>query len=329
MQERHLLSNAMIGLIFTMLSRNLCEIAMSELISVIIPTYNRCDLLIRALRSVSLQTYKNIEIIVVDDCSTDQTIEKLEAYPDGRLKVYSTPYNMKASAARNIGIENSKGSYIAFLDSDDEFFPEKLAEQHALFCNSNNPRLGIVTCGRIDRFSGNREKKWLPKLRGDLLSNLLARDNIGAGTPLLMVKREVFQRGINFDPDMEAMQDHDFMIQACRFYDVDFVPKYLLYVNHHEGERTYSLQRSIRAHKRQHKKYRKLYQSDQLSFVKSSIDLAEKYYLSGAQDSALSILPKGGVLPRLWWLHFSLARSPYSFMAKILRRILRKLTYER
>ena len=301
-----------------------------ELVSVIIPTYNRSSLLRRALKSVSSQTYKNIEIIVVDDCSTDGTVDFLREYPDKRLRFFSTDYNMRASAARNIGIAMSRGRYVTFLDSDDEYMPNKVEEQYNLFKRSRNQKLGVVTCGRRDTFEGKKkETVWFPRIKGDVLENLLARDNVGAGTPFLMVSRDVFDQGLEFDPSMPAMQDHDFMIGVCQKYEIDYVPKALVKVNNHGGPRTYSHLRSIQAHEAQHIKYRELYDRYPKSLKKSLIALAEKYYFIGDEARLFETLPKSSGVASLWSFYFRVCKSPHSLTAKIFRVLLRKITFSR
>ena len=100
----------------------------NELISVIIPSYNSGKFLGEAIESVVNQTYKNIEIIVINDGSTDNTEEIAKKWQkrDERVRYLKHKENKGPSAARNTGIKNSRGEYIAFLDDDDEWLPEKL-----------------------------------------------------------------------------------------------------------------------------------------------------------------------------------------------------------
>lgn len=100
------------------------------LISIIIPTYNRANVICNAIASALSQTYKNIEIIVVDDCSTDNTLEKIKYFGE-KIKVIKHSVNMHVSAARNTGMNNAQGSYLAFLDSDDEWRENKIELQIA------------------------------------------------------------------------------------------------------------------------------------------------------------------------------------------------------
>lgn len=102
-----------------------------SLVSVITPSYNSSRYIGEAIQSVLAQTYTNWEMIIVDDCSVDHSLEIIHGFvqKDSRIKVLSTETNMGAAAARNKAIEHAKGRYIAFLDSDDQWFPEKLEKQ--------------------------------------------------------------------------------------------------------------------------------------------------------------------------------------------------------
>jgi len=118
--------------------------------SIIIPTYNSEKYIENCLGKILKQTYKNIEIIVVDDCSTDDTVKVLEKYEN--IKIYKTKENSRQGAARNIGLEHVKGDYILFIDSDDSLYGldviEKIADK---INNTNNPDiiyLGLKIEGR-------------------------------------------------------------------------------------------------------------------------------------------------------------------------------------
>jgi len=95
-------------------------------ISVIIPTYNRANFIDVAIKSVLNQSYQDFEIIIVDDGSTDNTEEIVKNFNDFRINYFFHKFNQGISAARNTGIKACQGKYIAFLDSDDEWLPEKL-----------------------------------------------------------------------------------------------------------------------------------------------------------------------------------------------------------
>ena len=117
---------------------------MNELVSVVIPTHNRADLLPRAIDSVLNQTYSNFEIIVVSDGSTDNTEEVVKSYSDKDSRIRFIGYSPArgGNIARNTGIEAAKGEYVAFLDDDDEWMPEKLKKQIKVM--ESNPDIGLV-----------------------------------------------------------------------------------------------------------------------------------------------------------------------------------------
>ena len=100
------------------------------MVSVIIPTYNRGPLIGRAIASVLNQTYKDIEVLVIDDASTDYTETVVDSIKDERLHYYKLEKNGGACRARNVGISKAQGEYIAFLDSDDEWMSNKIELQY-------------------------------------------------------------------------------------------------------------------------------------------------------------------------------------------------------
>ena len=116
-----------------------------SLVSTIIPTHNRSKMLNRSINSVLNQTYSAIECIVIDDGSTDNTVDVIETQKDDRLIYVSHKSNRGASAARNTGIRHSNGEYISFLDDDDEWLPTKLEKQVELLTNLPN-KIGMVYC---------------------------------------------------------------------------------------------------------------------------------------------------------------------------------------
>src|ERR1700722_9840673 len=101
------------------------------LITVVIPTRGRADLVVRAVRSAVGQTYPNVEVVVVVDGPDANTKETLEALEEQALRVISLTANVGGSEARNIGVREARGSWIAMLDDDDQWLPEKLAKQMA------------------------------------------------------------------------------------------------------------------------------------------------------------------------------------------------------
>lgn len=121
------------------------------LVSIITPTYNSVNTLLDVFNSVNSQTYDNWEWIVVDDCSNDSTVELLKSlsYSDKRIRVYVNQTNHGAGVSRNVGISKAKGQFIAFLDSDDLWHPEKLHKQ-IRFMTDNNIALSYTQYQKFD-----------------------------------------------------------------------------------------------------------------------------------------------------------------------------------
>ncbi len=130
--------------------------AASPLITVVIPTRGRADLVVRAVQSALRQTYSGVEVIVVVDGPDGVTVERLEGLGEQRLRVLALPENVGGGEARNIGIREARGSWIAMLDDDDQWFPEKLTVQMAAVPDLS-ARYCLVTCGRIEQQPGHAD----------------------------------------------------------------------------------------------------------------------------------------------------------------------------
>ena len=143
--------------------------------SVIIPTYNRAHLVGRAIQSVIDQTFIGWELLLIDDGSTDDTEKVVKRFCDHRIRYLRHEVNKGAGAARNTGIRESSGEYIALLDSDDEWLPEKLDKQLNVFRRDKSGRLGVVVChSSVLRVGNKKTIRELP-LRESAYEDLLAR----------------------------------------------------------------------------------------------------------------------------------------------------------
>jgi glycosyltransferase involved in cell wall biosynthesis len=165
------------------------------LVSVIVPTYNRAKILPRSIESVLKQTYKNLEVIIVNDASTDTTekITKRFIKQDKRIIYKKHIKNRGGAAARNTGIKIAKGKYVAFLDSDDEWMPTKIKKQLDLFSKIPDS-FGLVSCYYTIFDHRLKRKRVYKKLgRGDLYSFFL-RGFCPSTTSLVLVKKEVFKK---------------------------------------------------------------------------------------------------------------------------------------
>ena len=123
------------------------------LITAVIPTRRRAGLVLRAVRSALGQTYPNVEVVVVVDGPDAETVETLQGLAESRLRVIALAENVGGSKARNIGVREAQGRWIALLDDDDQWMPEKLAKQMATMAHTD-ARHCLVTCRRLERQPG-------------------------------------------------------------------------------------------------------------------------------------------------------------------------------
>lgn len=197
-------------------------------ISVIIPTHNRAGFLPTAIGSVLRQSFQDFEILVVDDASSDGTANIRERFPDTRIRWLRHDAPRGGAAARNTGIVHSTGEYIAFLDDDDEWLPEKLARQMEVMFKSA-PEVAAVYTGYlvVDRASGKISGRMKPRQRGDLSQALLAANPIG-GTSCMLLKRSCLKQVGLFDESLPSFQDRDLWIRISRKFHFDYVPDALL-----------------------------------------------------------------------------------------------------
>ena len=199
----------------------------SKTVSVVIPAFNRARVVLRAVNSARNQTYLVHEIIVVDDCSTDGTAELVEAVDDPRVRVIRNEVNSGACKSRNVGIKAATGEYIALLDSDDEWFPEKIEKQMSALDSST---ADVCTCRfrRIYTESscdfGDSDDVYPLCSSGFMARETLVERSL-VSTQTILAKREVF-KCFRFDEEMPRMQDYEWTIRAsgsCSFFLVDDV----------------------------------------------------------------------------------------------------------
>lgn len=194
----------------------------SGLVSIIIPTYNRSDTISRSIRSAIMQTYPEIEVIIVDDASTDDTKDVVQSFTDSRIQYLRHFENMGGGTARNTGIKVSRGEYLAFLDSDDEWLPDKLERQVQLFESLPNS-YGLVYCGFFVRSKdGKIIKGRPPEKRGDIFFDMLSRNVIGT-LSVAMIKKEFIDKIDGFDEDLNCRQDYDLYLRLTRICKCDFI----------------------------------------------------------------------------------------------------------
>jgi glycosyltransferase involved in cell wall biosynthesis len=196
-------------------------------VSVIIPTYNRANIIKRAITSVLSQSYQNFEIIVVDDGSTDNTAEIVKNMEDKRIIYLQHPVNKGTpAAARNTGILESRGDLIGFVDSDDEWLPEKLHKQVDKF-DSVSDKVGLIYGG----FTVNNEDTEqiiahvYPQKRGNLLKEMLKMSGPPWSSLTTLIRKECIQEIGLFDENLRIGEDRDMFVRIAQRYEFDFVPE--------------------------------------------------------------------------------------------------------
>ena len=195
-----------------------------ERISVVIPCYNRRDRILASVESVLGQSYGDLELIVVDDGSTDGTAALFENYPDKRLRFLRYEQNRGACHARNYGAERSTGEYLAFQDSDDVWHRDKLEKQ---IHHIRETGADMSFCG-MNRISESGSQFYYPvhpfhPERG--LEEMLAENR--AGTQTMLMRRSVWER-LRFDESFRRYQDWDFSIRAAQNFQLAYLPEALV-----------------------------------------------------------------------------------------------------
>ena len=196
----------------------------SELISVVIPSYNRKDKLPACLESELNQTYGNIEVIVVDDASTDGTEELFRDISDPRVKFLRYEENHGACYARNYGAERAQGGLIAFQDSDDTWHQDKLEKQYRRLMETG---ADMCYCG-MNRVAANGSRFDYPvhaPRPGCALEDFLAENR--ASTQTMLMHRCVWAE-LRFDESIRRYQDWDFAVRAAARFDLVYLPEALV-----------------------------------------------------------------------------------------------------
>ena len=191
---------------------------MEPKVSIIITTFNRSSVLPNAVISVFNQTYSDFELLIVDDCSEDDTRRVIDGFDDSKIRYFRTSVNSGSSVARNLGINNARGKYIVFLDDDNELDPEFLAETVTALEASTD---FAVNTGRLIKHDGFID--YAPAFR-----------QTGHGFTAIdwgwLIKREVFDK-IRYDPEMKGDDDADFGIQFYKYFSSTPVDKPLQTAN--------------------------------------------------------------------------------------------------
>ena len=205
-------------------------------VSVIIPVYNRENLIQRSINSVLNQTYNNIEVIVIDDASTDNTWEKIKELDDDRIKYYKNDLNKGPSNSRNRGIALSTGELIAFQDSDDEWLPQKLDKQVGKILKSPNEVAAVYCRMTFYDYKSGRKKNENFEVYD---FKKYYRNGPSVQTPAMvtvLIKKTVLDELGYFDERIKIGEDTELAMRISKKYSYTFVDEPLVLVtkNHEQ-----------------------------------------------------------------------------------------------
>ena len=208
-----------------------CAMLDNPKVSVVITTYNRARLLPRAVNSVLAQTYDDYEIIIVDDCSNDDTQQVISEFTDSRIHHFRHDINRGLSAARNTGIANARGEYIAFLDDDDEYVSVRLARQVALL-DESLPEVAMVyghTAERNDSPDNVADENGRV-ITSNVYEEALAGGNV-TGSISFLARTSVVREIGGFNSELELYEDRFFTCSILQKYKVIFDPQVVAIVH--------------------------------------------------------------------------------------------------
>ena len=256
------------------------------MVSAIVTTYKRePSMVLRAVNSILAQTYNDMEIIVVDDSPKDypyreevkRTVtDRLEEFPQVKFIYIRHEHNMGACVARNTGLNAASGEYIAYLDDDDEWLPEKIEKQVKKIEQSDAV---LVYCGS---YCKNESKGTCEIVRKEYISGyaftaLLYRNFIES-TSYPLIRKDRLQEIGGFDPLMKSAQDYDVWLRLVEKNKIDYVPEPLVIYHEHVGERiTSDPNKKIQGLERINSKYIHYLEKDRKLWWKRNIAIVPYY----------------------------------------------------
>jgi glycosyltransferase involved in cell wall biosynthesis len=205
-------------------------------VSVVIPTHNRRELLLAAIASVLRQTDVGFEIVVVDDGSRDGTADAVRSLADARMVILRNEQPIRVAAARNMGAGAARGAWLAFLDDDDLWAPDKLQQQLAAAASTSRRWVyaGVVEIDRRGVLIGGEP----PPLPEELRSTLISRNLMPAGSSNVLVSTELFRAVGGFDPELRHLADWDLWLRLTACGLPACVSRPLIAYRRHAGQAT-------------------------------------------------------------------------------------------
>ncbi len=249
------------------------------LVSVVVITFNRASLLKRALNSVFKQTFQNFEVVLVDDASNDNTLEVISDFSDERIIYIRHDENKGEAISRNTGVRNVKGKYIAFLDDDDVWLPEKLQLQVGLLNNSSEDT-GAVYSGfrELDIATSQVISTFTPQKSGLIFQHLLKGNFITISSILL--KKTCFDNAGFFDETIAYGLDYDMWLRISEKYKFIYIGEPLVNYSIHKNRLSFNWDIQIRGSEKILNKYSKSFAVNPESLCSQYYKLGKLYFLN-------------------------------------------------
>ena len=284
-------------------------------ISVVIPAFNREATIRGAIESVLAQSFTDFEVLVVDDASTDATVEAVRNVADPRVRLLANPRNMGAGAARNTGLHAARGDWVAFQDSDDEWLPRKLERQMARLDAPGTDWIaaycGMLVLGTAEAQGSTPDARpkidYLPAqgphpVEGDLRQALLSVNSISPQT--LVARRAVLARIGGFDESLSAVEDWDLALRLAQEGAIACVDEPLVIQRFSPNSLSRQIARRLAARRAILAKHHALFAQDPALLARHHAGHATLYARLGehaeawrALRAALALRPAS---PRLW-----------------------------
>lgn len=271
------------------------------MVSVIIPIHNREQIIARSIQSVLSQTYTDFEIVVIDDCSTDNSVSVVNSLNDPRIHLHLNKENKGAAGSRNLGIEKAKGTYIAFLDSDDLWLPSKLNYQVNLLSAAKSKY--VFSAGHTiatKNFDYRPAQETL--IEKDHPKNLtLTQKDCLRGVPLkahicsLIAPKFLFEELGNFSEEIPNSEDWEIFIRLSKAADCLYIdePIAIYFRAHNHGQQTSNAQRNYAGRKVIFRKYEEQLLADPIAAWKALRALTHRACESGNIKDAFRWLKLG------------------------------------
>jgi glycosyltransferase involved in cell wall biosynthesis len=204
--------------------------------SIVLPVYNREKVISKAVQSVLNQSYFDWELLIVDDCSTDSTINEIQKYRDSRIRLFRNSINSGPAVSRNWGIKVSKGEVICFLDSDDSYYPDFLTRSKELL-DASRDNIGFTWTGLEVKYRDSvKIEVWEPEINESPYYTFLHTLRIGTNSGL-SIRRRVFEECGLFNENLTAAEDTEFLLRIVRKFNFKVLKEPLIFIDKSRKDR--------------------------------------------------------------------------------------------